>query len=189
MLGCRHVRGTSSSSSDRPHVTLEGTLLDEVDKGPADAGTAVLRSGHQHAELGHARREVVDADTAGQLAVSPSDHDVARRNESGELGDGRRAGLLARFSRAHPGIDVSLTEGIAADMFRRLAADELDAAFCLLAGEVSDQFAVEHLSEEEAVAAFAPDRAPVAPDDQCVRSEPPGARGATSRLHNHLRPR
>jgi DNA-binding transcriptional LysR family regulator len=49
-------------------------------------------------------------------------------------------------------------------MFRRLAADELDAAFCLLAGEVSDQFAVEHLSEEEAVAAFAPDRAPVAPD-------------------------
>jgi LysR family transcriptional regulator, transcription activator of glutamate synthase operon len=73
-------------------------------------------------------------------------------------------GLLARFSRAHPGVDVSLTEGIAADMFRRLAADELDAAFCLLAGEVSDQFAVEHLSEEEVVAAFAPDRAPVARD-------------------------
>jgi LysR family transcriptional regulator, transcription activator of glutamate synthase operon len=73
-------------------------------------------------------------------------------------------GLLARFSRANPGVDVSLTEGIAADMLRRVAADELDAAFCLLAGEAPEEFAVEQLSEEEAVAAFAPDRAPSAPD-------------------------
>jgi LysR family transcriptional regulator, transcription activator of glutamate synthase operon len=47
-------------------------------------------------------------------------------------------GLLARFSRAHPGVEVGLREGIAADMLRFLAADELDAA-------------------------FAPDRAPAAP--------------------------
>lgn len=73
-------------------------------------------------------------------------------------------GLLARFSRANPGVDVSLSEGIAADMLRRVAADELDAAFCLLAGEAPEEFAVEQLSEEEAVAAFAPDRAPSAPD-------------------------
>jgi LysR family transcriptional regulator, transcription activator of glutamate synthase operon len=73
------------------------------------------------------------------------------------------AGLLARFSRAHPGVEVGLREGIAADMFRLLAADELDAAFCLLAGETSDELAVEPLSREEVVAAFAPDRAPHAP--------------------------
>ncbi len=73
-------------------------------------------------------------------------------------------GLLAGFSRAHPGIEVSLREGIAADMLGHLAADELDAAFCLLAGDISDEFAVERLGDEEVVAAFAPDRAPAARD-------------------------
>jgi DNA-binding transcriptional LysR family regulator len=72
-------------------------------------------------------------------------------------------GLLARFSQAHPGVEIGLREGIASDMLRFLAADELDAAFCLLAGEISDDFAVERLSEDEVVAAFAPDRAPPAP--------------------------
>jgi len=44
-------------------------------------------------------------------------------------------GLLARFSRAHPDVEVGLREGVAADMLRFLAADELDVAFSLLAGE------------------------------------------------------
>ena len=72
-------------------------------------------------------------------------------------------GLLARFGRAHPGVEVALREGIASDMLGFLATDELDAAFCLLAGEPSPAFAVERLSEDEVVAAFAPDRAPAAP--------------------------
>jgi DNA-binding transcriptional LysR family regulator len=62
-----------------------------------------------------------------------------------------------------PIIEVGLREGIAADMFRFLAADELDAAFCLLAGEIPEDLAIERLSREEAVAAFAPGRAPAAP--------------------------
>jgi LysR family transcriptional activator of glutamate synthase operon len=72
-------------------------------------------------------------------------------------------GLLARFSQTHPGIEVGLREGSAGDMLRLLAADELDAAFCLLAGELPDDLAVERLSEEEVVAAFAPGSAPAAP--------------------------
>jgi LysR family transcriptional regulator, transcription activator of glutamate synthase operon len=71
--------------------------------------------------------------------------------------------LLARFSQAHPGVEVGLREGIAADMLRFLAADELDAAFCLLDGEIHDDLAVERLGREEVVAAFAPDRGPPAP--------------------------
>jgi LysR family transcriptional regulator, transcription activator of glutamate synthase operon len=78
-------------------------------------------------------------------------------------GDLDVAGLLARFSQAHPGVEVSLREGIAADMLRFLAADELDAAFCLLAGETPNGLAVERLSHDEVVAVFAPDRAPSAP--------------------------
>lgn len=69
-------------------------------------------------------------------------------------------GLLARFSQAHPGVEVGLREGIAADMLRFLAADELDAAFCLLPGDIPDGLAAERLTDEEVVAAFAPGRAP-----------------------------
>jgi LysR family transcriptional regulator, transcription activator of glutamate synthase operon len=71
--------------------------------------------------------------------------------------------LLARFSQAHPGVEVGLPEGIAADMLRMVAADELDAAFCLLASEIADELAVEPLGHDEVVAAFAPDRAPASP--------------------------
>ena len=78
-------------------------------------------------------------------------------------GDVDVPGLLARFSQAHPGVEVGLREGIAADMLRRLAADELDAAFCLLAGDTSDELAVERLSHDEVVAAFAPGLAPSTP--------------------------
>jgi LysR family transcriptional regulator, transcription activator of glutamate synthase operon len=78
-------------------------------------------------------------------------------------GDVDVAGLLARFSQRHPGVQVGLREGIAADMFRHLAADELDAAFCLLAGETPNELAIERLSHDEVVAAYAPGRAPPTP--------------------------
>lgn len=68
--------------------------------------------------------------------------------------------LLARFSSSHPGVEVGLREGIAADMLRLLATDDLDAAFCLLAGDPPQELAVHPLSHDEPVAAFAPDRAP-----------------------------
>jgi LysR family transcriptional regulator, transcription activator of glutamate synthase operon len=77
-------------------------------------------------------------------------------------GDVDVPGLLARFSEAHPGVEVALREGIAADMLGRLATDELDVAFCLLAGEIPDELGVERLSHDEVVAAFAPGRAPPA---------------------------
>jgi len=72
-------------------------------------------------------------------------------------------GLLAGFSQAHPGVEVGLREGIAEDMFRHLEADDLDAAFCLLGGEVPAGLAVEPLSQDEVVAAFAPEMAPADP--------------------------
>jgi DNA-binding transcriptional LysR family regulator len=71
-------------------------------------------------------------------------------------------GLLARFSRAHPGVEVGLREGIASEVLRRVAADELDAAFCLMAGETPGGLEAEALGHDEVVAAFAPDRAPPA---------------------------
>jgi DNA-binding transcriptional LysR family regulator len=45
-------------------------------------------------------------------------------------------------------------------MLRALAADELDAAFCLLPDPIPEGLAVERLSHDEVVAAFASGRAP-----------------------------
>jgi LysR family transcriptional regulator, transcription activator of glutamate synthase operon len=123
---------------------------------PTDAGHAVAaRARRVLAEVDAAREEVDELRgiVRGRIWIGPllpaGDLDVP--------------GLLARFSRAHPGVEVGLREGVAADMLRLLAADELHAAFCLLAGEIPDELAVERLTDEEVVAAFAPDRAPSAP--------------------------
>jgi DNA-binding transcriptional LysR family regulator len=68
--------------------------------------------------------------------------------------------LLARFSEAHPGIEVGLREGTAGDMLALLADDEVDAAFSLLSDELPPTLASEELSQEEIVAAFPPGQAP-----------------------------
>jgi quercetin dioxygenase-like cupin family protein len=70
----------------------------------------------------------------------------------------------------HPGVEIGLREGIAADMLRFLAVDELDAAFCLLAGEISDDFAVERLSEGSP-----PSPWKAATRSSCARSPPEGS--------------
>lgn len=72
-------------------------------------------------------------------------------------------GLLARFSQLHPGIEVGLREGLTDDMLRYLAEAEIDAAFCLLDGEIPDGVAGERLGDEEIVVAFSADAAPPAP--------------------------
>jgi LysR family transcriptional regulator, transcription activator of glutamate synthase operon len=122
---------------------------------PTEAGEAIAaRARRVLAEVDAAREEVDELRGVlrGRIWIGPLV----------PAGDVDVPGLLARFSQAHPGVDVGLREGIAADMLRLVAADELDAAFCLLAGEVPDEFAVERLGEDEAVAAFAPERAPTA---------------------------
>ncbi len=68
--------------------------------------------------------------------------------------------LLARFSEAHPGIEIDMREGTAGDMLRYLVEDEIHAAFSMLASQPPDELVVERLSEEELVAVFGPGRAP-----------------------------
>lgn len=68
--------------------------------------------------------------------------------------------LLARFSKAHPGIEVGLREGTAGDMLDLLVANEIDVAFSLLAGDLPGGVEAEQLSEEELVAVFPPGNAP-----------------------------
>ena len=123
---------------------------------PTEAGLVIAaRACRVLAELDGARQEV------DELRGVLRGH--IRLGALHPAGDVDIPGLLARFSQVHPGVEVGLSEGIAADMYRRLATDELDAAFCLLAGETPDHLAVEHLSHEEVVAGFATERAPSAP--------------------------
>jgi DNA-binding transcriptional LysR family regulator len=106
------------------------------------------------AELAHAREEVDELREVirGRIWIGPLV----------PAGDVDVPGLLAGFGQAYPGIEIGLREGIASDLLTLVATDELDAAFCLIAGEPPDGLAVERLGHEEVVAAFAPDRAPKA---------------------------
>src|ERR671923_1087852 len=51
-------------------------------------------------------------------------------------------GVLVRFSEAYPGIAVELQEGTAGDMLGHLAANRIDASFCLLPEEVPEEITV-----------------------------------------------
>jgi DNA-binding transcriptional LysR family regulator len=134
---------------------------------PTEAGLAMAaRARRVAAELDGARQEIDElrGTLRGHLWIGPLV----------PAGDVDVPGLLARFSQAHPGIEVGLREGVAADMFRRVATDELDAAFSLLADQPPPEFAVESLGHEDVVVAFAPDRAP------------PGASVAVADLARHV---
>jgi len=73
-------------------------------------------------------------------------------------GDIDVSGLLADFSRQHPGIEVGLREGLALEMLQLLADGELDAAFCL--GKLGDEVESTQLGVEEIVVAFREGSAP-----------------------------
>ena len=65
--------------------------------------------------------------------------------------------LLVRFGRLHPGVEVQLREGTAAEMVERLRGDEIDAAIAMLEVEEIPEFAAsERLGEERLVLAMAP---------------------------------
>jgi LysR family transcriptional regulator, transcription activator of glutamate synthase operon len=120
---------------------------------PTEAGTVIARRArHVTAELDGAVEEIDELRGLRRGRV--------RIGALLPAGDLDVPGILARFRHAYPGIQVGLHEGIAADMFDRLATGDLDAAFCLTAGDVPNQLAVRSLSQEEVIAAFAPRRAP-----------------------------
>ncbi len=120
---------------------------------PTEAGTVLAR---------RARRVIAELD--GAVAEIDELRGLRRgRVRIGALlpaGEIDVPGIVARFSHAYPGIEVGLHEGIAGDMFERLTAGDLDAAFCFAGGDVPDQLVVHRLSRDEVIAAFAPPSAP-----------------------------
>jgi LysR family transcriptional regulator, transcription activator of glutamate synthase operon len=71
--------------------------------------------------------------------------------------------LLVEFSESFPGIEVALREGTAGDMLAYLAADEVDAAFSLLAADPPADLEAERVSEDELAVVFPPGSAPDRP--------------------------
>ena len=120
---------------------------------PTEAGEAVAaRARRALAEVEGVREEVDELRgvTRGRLSIGAL-------LPAGEID---APGLVAKFSAAHPGIDVGLQEGTAGDMMRHLEQDTVDAAFCLLYGDLPEGIVSERLSEDEVVAVFAPGAAP-----------------------------
>jgi LysR family transcriptional activator of glutamate synthase operon len=120
---------------------------------PTDAGAAVAaRARRILSEVDGVRGEVDELQGLIRGRIS-----VGALLPAGEIDV---PGLLARFSEAHPGIEVRLREGTAGDMADYLAEDEVDVAFSLLAGDPAEGVVAELISEDEVVAVFPPGRAP-----------------------------
>jgi LysR family transcriptional regulator, transcription activator of glutamate synthase operon len=120
---------------------------------PTEAGEAVAaRARRILAEVDGVRGEVDELQGLVRGRIS-----VGALLPAGEIDVPR---LLARFSEAHPGIEVRLQEGTAGDMAAYLDRDEVDAAFSLLADDPPEGVVAEYLSEDEVVAVFPPRGAP-----------------------------
>ena len=151
-----HVAQSALSHQIRRLETELGTELFERTSrrvAPTEAGEAVAaRARRALAEVEGVREEVDELRgvTRGRLSIGAL-------LPGGELDLPR---LVARFSAAHPGIEVGLYEGTAGDMIGFLEEDTIDAAFCLLYGELPEGIVAERLSEDEVVAVFAPGDAP-----------------------------
>jgi LysR family transcriptional activator of glutamate synthase operon len=120
---------------------------------PTEAGEAVAaRARRVLAEVDGVRGEVDELQGLVRGRIS-----IGALLPAGEIDVPR---LLARFSEAHPGVEVRLREGTAGDMASYLAEDDVDAAFSLLAGDPPDGVVAERLSDDEVVAVFPPGGAP-----------------------------
>lgn len=120
---------------------------------PTEAGEAVAaRARRVLAEVDGVRDEVDELQGLVRGRIS-----IGALLPAGELDVPR---LIAGFAAEHPGIEVGLREGTAADMARYLELDEVDAAFSLLAGDAPEGVVAERMSEDELVAVFPPGSSP-----------------------------
>jgi LysR family transcriptional activator of glutamate synthase operon len=151
-----HVAQSALSHQIKRLEAELGTVLFERTSrrvAPTDAGEAVAaRARRVLAEIDGVREEVDELRGVMRGHVS-----IGALLPAGRLDVPR---LVARFSETHPGIEVGMREGTAGDMLRYLLADEVDAAFAMLAGELPAGLVAERLSEDEIVAVFPPGGAP-----------------------------
>jgi DNA-binding transcriptional LysR family regulator len=151
-----HVAQSALSHQVRKLEAELGTELFERTSrsvAPTEAGEAVAaRARRVLAEVDGVRDEVDELEGLVRGRIS-----IGALLPAGTLDVPR---LLAGFAAAHPGIEVGLREGTAADMARYLEEDDADAAFSLLAGELPEGVVAEVLSQDELVAVFPPGSAP-----------------------------
>src|SRR5258706_6567591 len=72
------------------------------------------------------------------------------------VGPTRCIGLLAQFNKEHPGVDVTLSEGVPAALIESLQAGDLDIALMIQPTEMNDKVRVEPIYRERFVVAFPP---------------------------------
>ena len=73
------------------------------------------------------------------------------------VGHVRLARFLARFGRSSPGVELSVSEGSAADLAERLLAGDLDVLIATRTAEMEDRFRTQDLYRERYVVVFPPD--------------------------------
>ena len=158
--------GSFTRAAEELHLA-QSALSQQVRRLERELGTDLLVRGTRRVELTEAGELALPRATRvdSEVEALRSELDDVRGLLRGRLvvGGMLPAGgvdlpaLLLRFGKEHPGVEVQLREGTAAEMVERLRGDEIDAAIAMLdAAEIPDFLASERLGEERLVLAMAP---------------------------------
>ena len=104
----------------------------------------------------HLEQIAVNAEKAATTAKSFLKLDDAplRLGVMCTVGPTRCIGLLAQFNKEHPGVDVTLSEGVPAALIESLQAGDLDIALMIQPKEMDDRVRVEPIYRERFVVAL-----------------------------------
>ena len=158
--------GSFTRAAEELHLA-QSALSQQVRRLERELGTDLLVRGARRVELTEAGELALPRATRvnSEVEALRSELDDVRGLLRGRLvvGGMLPAGgvdlpaLLLRFGKEHPGVEVQLREGTAAEMVERLRGDEIDAAIAMLdPAEIPDFLASERLGEERLVLAMAP---------------------------------
>jgi LysR family transcriptional activator of glutamate synthase operon len=159
-------RGNFTRAADELHLA-QSALSQQVRRLERELGVELLLRTTRRVELTEAGEIAL---TRATRVLSEVDALVSELDELSGLLRGRLVvggmlpsggmdmpALLLRFNRLHPGVEVQLREGTAAEMVDRLRGDEIDAAIAMLEPDEIPEFLVgERLGEERLVLAMAP---------------------------------
>ena len=122
-------------------------------------GRRVLLSEFGKSMLPHLRQILDEADAARALAQS---YRLLRKvpvrlGVLSTIGHVRLAGFLARFDKANPGLELTVSENTASVLLDRLQDGELDVVIATRTTDVADRFRTQNLYKERYVVVFPPD--------------------------------
>jgi LysR family hydrogen peroxide-inducible transcriptional activator len=134
-------------------VNVDGRLSDEAVEVALEPGASRTHS-TDFGQLMRRHLEQIAKNT--EQAATPAKCFPLRLGVMCTVGPTRCIGLLAQFNQEHPGVDVTLSEGVPAALTESLMAGDLDIAIMAEPPEKDERLRIEPIYRDRFVVAFPP---------------------------------